>query len=359
MVMGERIKPRDTYVLDRGLYDQRGEKVEANVPKSIMDFPADLPRNRLGLAQWLVSDENPLTARVIVNRYWQMYFGNGIVDTPGDFGNQGSLPTHPELLDWLAVTFRESGWDLKSLHKKIVMSNTYQQSAVITREKLAEDPSNKYLARGPRFRMSAEMIRDNALAASGLLVEKVGGPSVKPYQPEGLWEEKTSGRYLPKYIQDHGDSLYRRSLYTFWKRTSPPPFMTTFDAPGRSHMSLQRGKTSTPLQALFTLNDPQFVEASRLLAERMLEEGGENLESQISFAFKAATSRAPKEKEIQLLSELYREEFEAFQAEPSRIDSLLGVGEYPVNNNLDTTQLAAGTIVASTILNLDETITKE
>lgn len=359
MVMGERIQPRDTYVLDRGLYDQRGEKVEANVPKSIMDFPSDLPRNRLGLAQWLVSEENPLTARVIVNRYWQMYFGNGIVDTPGDFGNQGSLPTHPELLDWLAVTFRESGWNLKALHKNIVMSSTYQQSAVMTEEKLAADPSNKYLARGPRFRMSAEMIRDNALAASGLLVEKVGGPSVKPYQPEGLWKEKTSGRYLPEYIQDHGDSLYRRSLYTFWKRTSPPPFMTTFDAPGRSHMALQRGKTSTPLQALFTLNDPQFVEASRLLAERMMTEGGENLESQISFAFKAATARTPKEQEIQLLSELYREEFEAFQAEPARADSLLGVGEYPVDNNLDTTQLAAGTIVASTILNLDETITKE
>lgn len=359
MVMGERIKPRETYVLDRGLYDQRGEKVEANVPKSVMDFPTDLPRNRLGLAQWLVSDENPLTARVIVNRYWQIYFGNGIVDTPGDFGNQGSLPSHPELLDWLAVTFRESGWDLKALHKNIVMSNTYQQSAVITKEKLQEDPANKYLARGPRFRMSAEMIRDNALAASGLLVEEVGGPSVKPYQPEGLWKEKTSGRYLPEYIQDHGDSLYRRSLYTFWKRTSPPPFMTTFDAPGRSHMSLKRGKTSTPLQALFTLNDPQFVEASRLLAERMMTEGGRNLESQIAFAFKAATSRTPEEQEIELLSELYREELEAFQAEPLRADSLLGVGEYPVDDNLDTTQLAAGTIVASTILNLDETITKE
>ncbi|MFH5832975.1 DUF1553 domain-containing protein [Halalkalibaculum sp. DA384] len=359
MVMGERIRKRDTYVLKRGLYDNRGEKVKANVPKSVMSFPDDLPKNRLGLAQWLVSDENPLTARVIVNRYWQMYFGKGIVDTPGDFGNQGSLPSHPRLLDWLAVTFRESGWDVKAMQKRIVMSQTYRQSAIMTEEKLARDPSNTYLARGPRFRMTAEMIRDNALAASGLLVEQVGGPSVKPYQPEGLWKEKTSGRHLTEYIPDRGDSLYRRSLYTFWKRTSPPPFMTTFDTPGRSHTSVERGKTSTPLQALFTLNDPQFVEASRLLAERMMKEGGDSLQSQISFGFKAATSRSPQHKEVELLSELYRQELQAFQHQPSRADSLLNVGEYQLDGSLEKPELAARTIVASTILNLDETITKE
>ncbi|MDX1636924.1 MAG: DUF1553 domain-containing protein [Balneolaceae bacterium] len=359
MVMGERIKPRDTYVLKRGIYNNRGEKVEANVPSSVMNFPDDLPRNRLGLAQWLLSPENPLTSRVTVNRYWQMYFGNGIVDTPGDFGNQGSLPSHPKLLDWLAVTFRESGWDIKAMQKKIVMSETYRQSAVMTKEKLEQDPSNKYLARGPRFRMTAEMIRDNVLASSGLLVKEVGGPSVKPYQPEGLWKEKTSGRHLTEYIQDHGDSLYRRSLYTFWKRTSPPPFMTTFDTPGRSHTAVKRGQTSTPLQALFTLNDPQFVEASRMLAERMMKEGGDSLQSRIAFGFKAATSRFPESKEVELLSELYRQELEAFQLQPNRADSLLSVGEYRLDDSIDKPELAAGTIVASTILNLDETITKE
>ncbi|WP_170864402.1 DUF1553 domain-containing protein [Fodinibius roseus] len=359
MVMRERIKPRKTYLLKRGIYSNRGEEVKPGVPNSITDFPDDLPKNRRGLARWLVSPENPLTSRVIVNRYWQNYFGKGIVDTPGDFGNQGSLPSHPELLDWLAVTFRESGWDVKAMQKQIVMSRTYRQSAVMTEEKLQKDPANKFLARGPRYRMTAEMIRDNALAASGLLVEKVGGPSVKPYQPEGLWKEKTSGRHLTEYIQDHGDSLYRRSLYTFWKRTSPPPFMTTFDTPSRSHTSVKRNQTSTPLQALFTLNDPQFVEASRLLAERMIKEGGDSLQSQISFAFKAATSRSPETKEIELLSELYRQELEAFRAQPQRGDTLVEVGEYPVGSGLDTTELAAKTIVASTILNLDETITKE
>ena len=359
MVMGERRKKRPTYVLKRGIYDNRGEKVEPNVPSSVMDFPDDLPRNRLGLARWLMGDDNPLTARVTANRYWQMYFGKGIVDTPGDFGNQGSLPTHPELLDWLAVTFRESGWDVKAMQKRIVMSQTYRQSAVMTEEKMERDPSNKYLARGPRFRMSAEMIRDNALAASELLVEEIGGPSVKPYQPKGLWQEKTSGRHLTEYIQDRGDSLYRRSLYTFWKRTSPPPFMTIFDVPGRSHTEVKRGHTSTPLQALFTLNDPQFVEASRMLAERMLNEGGNDLQDQLSFAFKATTSRSPESEELKLLAQLYWQELEAFRQQPGRIDSLLAVGEHPVDEELNKEKLAAGTIVASTLLNLDETITKE
>lgn len=359
MVMEERLKPRKTYLLKRGIYDNHGEEVSAGVPESVMKFPDDLPRNRLGLARWLLHPENPLTARVTVNRFWQMYFGNGLVNTPGDFGNQGSLPTHPGLLDWLAVTFRESGWDIKAMQKRMVMSKTYRQSSVITPELLRKDPQNRLLARGPRYRLSAEMIRDNALAASGLLVEEIGGPSVKPYQPEGLWAEKTSGRHLTKYVQDHGDSLYRRSLYTFWKRTSPPPFMTTFDIKDRSHAVVERQETSTPLQTLFTLNDPQFVEASRLLAERMLKEGGDSLQSQISFAFKAATARPPENKEVELLLELYQEELNSFEAEPSRADSLLSVGEYQVDKSVEATELAARTIVASTILNLDETITKE
>ncbi|WP_372634273.1 DUF1553 domain-containing protein [Fodinibius sp.] len=359
MVMGERLNPRQAYVLERGSYANRGEKVSPGVPDAVLEYPDDLPKNRLGLARWIVSDENPLTARVMVNRYWQMFFGTGLVDTPGDFGTQGSLPTHPELLDWLAVTFRENGWDVKAIQKQIVMSRAYKQSSVITPELLQKDPQNRLIARGPRYRLPAEMIRDNALKASGLLVDKIGGPSVKPYQPEGLWKELTSGRHLTEYVQDHGDSLYRRSLYTFWKRTSPPPMMTSFDVPTRGHASVERQETSTPIQALFTLNDPQFVEASRMLAERMVKEGGDNLKEQIAFAFKAATARHPDEKEVELLQGLYTEELKEFEEKPERADELLQVGEYPRDEDLDPHDLAAKTIVCNTILNLDETLTKE
>jgi hypothetical protein len=359
MVMGERLNPRQSYVRERGMYDQIGEEVSPGVPSSILEFPDELPRNRLGLAQWLISPDHPLTTRVLVNRYWQMMFGEGLVDTPEDFGNQGNMPSHPELLDWLAVYFRESGWDLKELLRQIVLSRTYRQSSVTTPEMREQDPGNRLLARGPRYRLQAEMIRDNALVASGLLVNEIGGPSVKPYQPEGLWEETTSGRHLTEYIRDEGDKLYRRSLYTFWKRTSPPPGMTTFDAAMRSHPTVQRGQTSTPLQALNTMNDPQYVEASRLLAERMIREGGEELKDQITFAFLAATSRPPEIREIDILEDLFHSELMSFQEEPERAEAFLNVGDYPADDSIEVTELAARTLIASTILNLDETLTKE
>lgn len=359
MVMEERIRPRQSYVRERGMYDQLGEEVSPEVPVSIMEYPDDLPRNRLGLAQWILHPENPLTARVIVNRYWQMLFGEGLVDTPDDFGNQGSLPSHPELLDWLAVDFRENGWDVQNLLKKMVTSATYRQSSKIPSELYERDPQNRLLARGPRYRLPAEMIRDNALASSGLLVDEIGGPSVFPYQPEGLWEETTSGRHLTEYKQDEGESLYRRSLYTFWKRTSPPPGMTTFDVAPRSHPTVKRGHTSTPLQALNTMNDPIYIEASRLLGERMMKEGGETLEDQIIFAFRAATSRFPEESELDMLLELYEEELQIYQEEQDKAEELLEVGEYPSDPEMNSSELAAKTIVANTIFNLDETLTKK
>jgi hypothetical protein len=288
-----------------------------------------------------------------------MLFGTGLVDTPDDFGNQGSMPSHPELLDWLAVEFRQSGWDVKALLKNIVMSSTYRQSSKITPEMRQTDPNNRLLARGPRYRLPAEMVRDNALVASGLLVKKIGGPSVFPYQPDGLWAETTSGRHLTQYIPDDGEGLYRRSLYTFWKRTSPPPGMTTFDAAMRTHPVVGREATSTPMQALHTLNDPIYMEASRKLAERMMKEGGENLGDQITFGFRAATSRRPNDRELELLTDLYEEERSTYSEEPTLADELLSVGETTVDSELDSVELAARTIVASAIFNLDETLTKE
>ncbi|MEX2640565.1 MAG: DUF1553 domain-containing protein [Balneolales bacterium] len=359
MTMEDRIHPRDTYVLIRGDYTAPGEQVFPGTPEAVMKFPDDLPRNRLGLARWLVSRENPLTARVTINRYWQMLFGLGLVETPQDFGNQGALPSHPALLDWLAVTFMESGWDLKGMLKQIVMSATYQQSSAVTAEQREKDPENKLLARGPRYRLSAEMVRDNALSVSGLLVGTIGGPSVKPYQPEGLWEETTSGRYLAEYVQQHGDSLYRRSLYTFWKRTSPPPSMTLFDHPVRDVSRFKRSSTSTPLQALVTFNDTQFMEASRMLGQRMMQHSEDNVRDQITYGFKASTARAPGDEEMDLLLDLYNRQLAAYRDNPEGAKQLLAVGEYPVNTHLPEAELAASAIVASSMLNLYETITKE
>ncbi|TVQ05072.1 MAG: DUF1553 domain-containing protein [Balneolaceae bacterium] len=358
MVMEERLNRRTSYIRERGMYDQLGEVVYPGVPSSIMEFPDEFPQNRLGLARWIMHDDNPLTARVLVNRYWQMIFGNGLVDTPDDFGNQGSIPSHPELLDWLAVEFRESGWDLKHLLKTMVMSATYRQSSVMTPQMRELDPNNRLLARGPRYRLPAEMIRDNALLASGLLVDKIGGPSVFPYQPEGLWEETTSGRHLTTYYQDSGDNLYRRSIYTFWKRTVPPPGMTTFDAAMRTHPTVQREHTSTPLQALHTLNDPIYIESSRLLAERMLREGGESLDEQIIFAFRAAVSRKPNRQELDILRELFEEEYQTYKDDPGLAEQLLKVGEFPADKQLSPVDVAARTILTNAIFNLDETITK-
>jgi len=357
MVMQERRHPRKTYLLNRGAYDAPTQEVQPNTPEVIMPFPEDLPKNRLGLAQWLIHEDNPLTARVAVNRYWQMLFGRGLVNTSDDYGNQGELPTHPELLDWLAVDFRESGWDVKVLLKKMVMSATYRQSSVPAQELLEQDSENVWLARGPSYRMPAEMIRDNVLAASGLMADSIGGPSVKPYQPPGLWKELAT-RNATVYEQDSGQNLYRRGLYTIWKRSSPPPSMISFDASEKYLCVVKRQKTSTPLQALVLLNDPQYVEAARILAERMATEGGAATETQISYGFQALTSRRPDKQELSLLKQLYEEEHQVFQSDPQSADSLLQVGDYPVNAELDKPKLAALTIVASTLVNYDEAIFK-
>ena len=359
MVMADMDTTRSTYILDRGQYDAPTERVEANTPEVILAFKESYPKNRLGLSQWLFDPENPLTARIAVNRYWQLIFGKGIVETPGDFGSQGSLPSHPELLDWLTVEFIESGWDLKHLIKTMVMSATYRQSVRSNAKLQKLDPDNILLARGPQMRLPAEMIRDHALAISGLLSSNIGGPSVKPYQPEGLWLEVASGNQsLRKYIQDHNQDLYRRSLYTFWKRTIPPPSMTLFDAPSREQCNIKRRATSTPMQALVLLNDPQFTEASRLIAVRMLQEGGNTEEERIQFTFRLATSRLPEAKELKLLHDLLKEEMTNFESSPEAAKKLISVGEYPVLGDFSPHELAAYTVVANAILNLTESIRK-
>jgi len=284
-----------------------------------------------------------------------LHFGRGLVATTENFGSQGTLPTHPELLDWLARTFIESGWDLKKLHKLILMSATYRQASQATPELLARDPENKLLARGPSHRLPAELIRDNALAASGLLVNKIGGPSVKPYQPDGLWEEKSAGW---KYEPDRGEGLYRRGLYTYWKRTSPPPSMMTFDAAERNNCTVRRQVTSTPLQSLVLLNDPQFVEAARFVGQRALQEGGATTDDRIRFAFRLLLTRQPTAQELTIFRRLFAEQLALYHAHPDDADKLSKVGSMPANPALDRVQLAAATAVASVILNLDEAITK-
>jgi len=359
MVMKEMPAPRPTYVLDRGIYDAHLEQVFPNTPTAINPFAEAYEKNRLGLAAWLVSDENPLTARVAVNRYWQMLFGRGIVGTSDDFGNQGDLPTHPELLDWLAVDFRENGWDVRRLLKQMVMSATYQQQSVATPEKREKDPDNLWLARGPKHRLPAEMIRDNALLAAGLLVKKIGGPSVKPFQPKGLWSEKASfSRKLHYYLQDSGESLYRRSMYTFIRRSQPPPNLAVFDQPNRNYCVIKRQNTNTPLQALVLLNDPQFVEASRLVAERMQREGGPDLASKLDYGFQLLTSRQLKTAEKEIFKSLYQEEFNKFSQQKEAADSLLAVGDYPASDSLDKINTAALTVVASLMMNHDESYMK-
>ncbi|RIA08609.1 cytochrome c [Flavobacteriaceae bacterium MAR_2010_72] len=348
---------RTTHILNRGAYDDPGEIVGIGTPEAILPFDENLPQDRLGLTKWLFNEKHPLTSRVMVNRLWQMVFGTGIVNTSDDFGSQGALPTHPQLLDWLAVDFRENNWDIKAIVKKMVMSATYQQSSEIKPEALEKDKYNIYLARGPRYRMSAEMIRDNALAVSDLLVEHLGGASVKPYQPKGLWAEKATLKTF-FYPQDHGDSLYRRSLYTYWRRTTPPPSMITFDSPTRNFCTVKREATSTPLQALVLLNDVQFVEAARVFAERIINEGGSDIENRLKLAFRLATAREPNANEILELKKLVDESFVEFKKHPKDAKKLLTFGEYPVDNTLNTIEVAAYTMATSAILNLDETITK-
>lgn len=355
-VMGDRDTVRKTYILNRGAYDAHGEEVQAGTPKAILPFSNKYPKNRLGLTQWLFDKRNPLTSRVFVNQMWQEFFGKGIVKTSGDFGMQGELPSHPELLDWLAVDFMNSGWNIKRLVKQLVTSSTYRQSAVVTPEKLNTDPENIFFARAPRYRVQAEFIRDIVLSSSGLLNKTIGGPSVKPYQPPGLWEGATSGRgILATYKQDHGVSLYRRGLYTFIKRTVPPPTMGIFDASNRDQCEVKRLKTNTPLQALVMMNDPVVLEASRVLAAKLLKENSETKDKIIK-AFRLIVCRKPNEKEITLLTNYYIEELKTLKTQDA--EKLIAIGEFPQPEIKNKKMLAAMMQVISTLYNLEETITK-
>jgi hypothetical protein len=353
MTMDETPEPRPAFVLRRGSYEMPTEQVERGVPEAIFAWSEALPKNRLGLAQWLSDPEHPLTARVVVNRLWQACFGQGLVETPDNFGSQGAAPSHPELLDWLARRFVNSGWDVKALLELIVTSATYRQRSSASQEQRAKDPQNVWLARGPSGRLSAEMLRDNALSAGGLLVDLPGGPPVHPYQPAGLWEEKSGA----SYPQDKGEGLYRRSLYTIWKRTSPPPAMLTFDAAKREVCSVRRERTGSPLQALVLLNDPQFVEAARGLGERMLREGGNTLEERLSYGFRLAASRYPEAREIRILRELYEEQRAMFTA-GSDARAYLAVGERGAAADFEPAELAAASAVGQALLNLDAAVIK-
>lgn len=361
MVMAEMKNPRETFILGRGQYDNPKEKVLPGVPSFLPPMPPGAPANRLGLAQWIVDPRNPLTARVAVNRYWQDYFGIGLVKTSEDFGSQGDPPSNPDLLDWLATEFVRTGWNVKAMQRLIVTSATYRQSSKVTPEMEERDPENRMLARGPRVRLAAEEVRDNALAISGLLNEKIGGPSVYPYQPKGIWEEMAFGEGFSgqTYKQSTGPDLYRRSMYTVWKRTVPPPSLTTFDAPDREKCTARRILTNTPLQALVLMNDPTYVEAARVLAERMMKEGGKSPADRIDFAFRLATARAPSEREKAVLVDTYQEQLDDFRRQQADAAKLLSVGDSKYDPRLKRPELAAWTTVASMILNLDETITKE
>jgi mono/diheme cytochrome c family protein len=390
MVMKETSPPRKTHMLKRGQYDQPGDEVQPDVPSALSSIDRSMPINRLGLAIWLLEPANPLTGRVTVNRVWQQFFGRGIVKTIEDFGSQGEWPTHPELLDWLAVEFRQgsgggsqesgqrgqetrdrgqdaatlqsairnpqSGWDLKRLARLIVTSATYRQSSAVTPEALQKDPDNRWLSRAPRQRLSAEMVRDQALAVSGLLVEELGGPSVKPYQPPGLWSELTGA---DDYVQDHGENLYRRSLYTYWKRTIAPPTMLTFDAATREFCTVRETRTNTPLQALTLLNETGFVETSRKLAERALHEGGASDAQRLAWLFRTVISRRPSAEEQAVLQQGLTRHREHFAADSAAAKAVLSTGESPADERFAAEELAAYTAIAGLVLNLDEAINKE
>ena len=358
-VLGDRDTLRVTHILNRGVYDAPGRAVTASALPAIMKFDTTkLPQNRLGLANWTTNKKNPLTARVFVNQVWQEFFGRGLVKSTGDFGMQGDLPTNPALLDWLAVDFMNHGWNIKRLVKQIVTSATYRQSAKITNDKLKSDPDNIYLSRGPRYRLPAEFVRDMVLSTSGLLNPKIGGPSVKPYQPKGLWEAATSGRgSLRSYQQDRGEALYRRGMYTFIKLTVPPPSMIIFDASNRDHCEIKRSKTNTPLQALVMLNDPTVLEASRVLAERITLKSV-STEDKIKESFQRIVCRKPTDKEMKLLLEYYNEEARVLSKDKKQAHKILNVGEYPHEAKVDEDQAAALMRVINTLYNMEETITK-
>jgi hypothetical protein len=359
MVMKEMQKKRPTYILNRGVYDAHGEQVEEGTPQKVLYFGKEFEPNRLGLSKWLFDERNPLTARVAVNRYWQMIFGRGIVRTANDFGNQGALPTHKELLDWMAVEFMESGWDVKALMKLMVTSKTYKQSSNVSEEQLENDEANIWLARSSSYRWQAEFIRDNALASSGLLNEGIGGESTKPFQPEGLWIEKGNFSHdLLRYKRDKDEKQYRRSMYTFIRRTSPPPFMELFDAPSREVCTITRERTNTPLQSLVLLNDPQFLEASRALAFRIKKESGDSLNDKIETGFMLTLSRPPSDKEVEIFKTLYQEEVLEFEKEESELSEYLSIGDFNANTDFDPIEMAALTVLSNTLFNMDEAFVK-
>ena len=359
LIMEDRKEPRQAYILERGEYTQQREKVSPNIPEWIAPPNKDAPSNRLGLAKWLVSPEQPLTSRVTVNRFWQQIFGTGLVKTSEDFGVQGEQPSHPELLDWMAVDFMESGWDVKRLIKLILMSSTYRQSSKADPDKFKKDPENRILARGPRFRLDAESIRDQALAMSGLLGNKIGGRSVKPYQPAGLWKPVGfGGSNTSVFKQDKGESLYRRSMYTFWKRTSHPPSMAIFDAPNRETCTVRRERTNTPLQALVLMNDVQFFEAARRFGERVMKEGGKGAEERILFIYRTALGRFPSESEKSSILNLYNEHLKDFSNNNDTVTEILSTGESGLDKSLNATELASWTMITHLILNLSEIVTK-
>ncbi|MGB8169944.1 MAG: DUF1553 domain-containing protein [Chthoniobacteraceae bacterium] len=355
MVMRERKEPRETFILVKGAYDKPADKVEHGTPATLPALPADAPKSRLALARWLVSPEHPLTARVTVNRYWQMFFGRGLVKTTEDFGVQGEKPTHPELLDWLARDFIESGWDVKRLHRQIVTSATYRQSSVVPPGMAERDPENKLLARGARFRLPSWMLRDQALAVSGLLVEKSGGPPVKVYQPANIWEDATFGQI--KFAQDHGEALYRRSLYIFWRRIVAPTLF--FDTATRQQCAVKTGRTNTPLHALVTLNDITYVEAARAFAERILKQGGATDAERLAYGFRLCTATTPSEKEAALLRGALARFRQQFSADEDAAGKLIATGESKPDAALPTAELAAHTSLALLLLNLDQALTKE
>jgi hypothetical protein len=377
MVMEELPQPKEARILKRGEYDKPGDVVPRALPAVMPPLPKDAPNNRLGFAKWLVSGEHPLTARVWVNREWERFFGTGLVKTSENLGSQAEWPSHPELLDWMASVFRSPktqtstsqlstlnsqlglGWDMKAMQKLIVTSATYRQSSRVTPETFAKDPENRLLARGPRFRLGAESLRDQALAISGLLVEKIGGPSVKPYMPAAVWDETSVYGDMRNYKEDTGDSLYRRTLYTIWKRTAAPPTMTIFDSPSREICTVKRSRTNTPLQALALLNEKTYIEAARVLAQRMISEGGATPEQRIAWAFRRATCREPRADELKVLAAGLAKRTARFQQSAVEAAKILAVGETKADAKFNPVELAAYTGTANVLLNLDEVVTRE
>lgn len=358
MIMEEMPKPRDAYVLTRGLYDKRAEKVDAGLPNFLPPLPAGLPNNRLGFAKWLVSMDNPLTSRVTTNRLWERFFGHGIVSTVEDFGTRAEYPSHPELLDFLATEFVRLRWDLKAMIKEIVTSATYRQASHVAPEKLQKDPENRLYSRGPRFRLPGEVIRDQALYVSGLMVEKLGGPSVRPVQPAGVWDETNFYGNLRNYTPDLGSGLYRRSLYTIWKRTAAPPNMLLFDVPPRETCRVRRARTDTPLQALTLMNDETFVEAARVLAQKMIREGGATPAERITYGFRRVLARQPSSDELKLMVGALNKRLTKFRQNRIDAEKLVSVGYARIDKGLDIAELASYAVTASTLLNLDETVNK-